>query len=66
MKPKHLSKKQEEILDKGPMTVKVKFECTGVHENLKDETRYLVFKLIGLKKVTTRVVIFHWTIFKNV
>ena len=48
-----LSKKQKnEILNKGPMCVKVLFDCTGVFENLDNDVRYLVFKLNGLKKVS--------------
>lgn len=55
LKPKYVSEKQkEEILNQGPMTVKVKFECTGVLENLEDDIRHLVFKLIGLKKVSNK------------
>lgn len=34
------------------MTVKVKFQITGVCENLEDDVKYLMFKLIGLKKVS--------------
>ena len=48
-----LSKKQKkEILDKGPMCVKVLFDCTRVFENLDNDVRYLVFKLNGLRKVS--------------
>lgn len=51
LKPKFLSVKQkEEILNKGPMIVKVKFQCTGALENEDDTVKYFVFKLLALKK----------------
>ena len=45
-------KMKEEILGKGPMTVKIKFSATGVCENLDTDTKYLMFKILGLKKVS--------------
>ena len=53
LKEKNISAKQKsEILFQGPMTVKVKFQLTGVSENLDTDTRYLMFRTLGLKKVS--------------
>ena len=53
LKEKNITEKmKEEILFKGPMTVKVKFCATGVCENLDTDTKYLMFKILGLKKVS--------------
>ena len=53
LKEKNITEKmKEEILGKGPMTVKVKFCATGVCENLDTDTKYLMFKILGLKKVS--------------
>ena len=53
LKEKHLSGRQKsEILYQGPMTVKVKFQLTGVRENTDDDVRHLVFRILGLEKVS--------------
>ena len=53
LKEKNITEKmKDEILGKGPMTVKVKFCATGVCENLDTDTKYLMFKILGLKKVS--------------
>ena len=53
LKEKNITEKmKEEILGKGPMTVKIKFCATGVCENLDTDTKYLMFKILGLKKVS--------------
>ena len=53
LKSKYITPKMKtEILNKGPMTVKVKFCATGVCENLDTETKYLMFKILGLGKVS--------------
>ena len=45
-------KMKEEILNKGPMTVKVKFCATGVCDNVDTDTKYLMFKILALRKVS--------------
>ena len=58
LKEKNLSAKQKiEILFQGPMTVKVKFQLTGVCENLDTNVKYLMFRTLGLKKVSDIVVV---------
>ena len=53
LKEKNISARQKsEILFQGPMTVKVEFQLTGVCENLDTDIRYMVFRIIGLKKVS--------------
>ena len=53
LKEKNISEKmKEEILFKGPMTVKIKFSATGVCENLDADTKYLMFKILALRKVS--------------
>ena len=53
LKEKNIPEKiKEDILGKGPMTVKVKFCADGVCENLDTNIRYLMFKILGLKKVS--------------
>ena len=51
LKARRISKKQrKEILDQGPMTVKVKFFCAGYYLNADTEEKYLKFELVGLGK----------------
>ena len=53
LKEKNITEKMRaEILGKGPMTVKIKFCATGVCENIDTDTKYLMFKILGLKKVS--------------
>ena len=53
LKEKNISAKEKsEILFQGPMTVKVKFQLTGVCENLDTDTRYMTFRILDLKKVS--------------
>ena len=53
LKEKNITEKMRaEILDKGPMTVKVKFCATGVCENVDTDTKYLMFKILALRKVS--------------
>ena len=51
LKARRISKKQrKEILDQGPMTVKVKFFCVGYYHNLDTQEKFLKFELVGLGK----------------
>ena len=53
LKEKDITEKmRNEILGKGPMTVKIKFAATGVCENLDTDTKYLMFKILALRKVS--------------
>ena len=53
LKERNITEKmKEDLLHKGPMTVKVKFCATGVCENLDTDTKYLMFKILGLRKVS--------------
>ena len=53
LKKKNISEKQKsEILFQGPITVKVKFQPTGVCEYLDTKTKYMMFRTLGLKKVS--------------
>ena len=53
LKEKNVSAKQKsEILYQGPMTVKVKFNFAGVCKNTDTDVRCLVFRILGLKKVS--------------
>ena len=55
LKEKNITEKmKDEILFKGPMTVKIKFCATGVCENLDTDTKYLMFKILGLKKLSNK------------
>ena len=55
LKEKNISEKMKaEILNKGPMTVKVKFCATGVCENLDTDTKYLMFKILAMRKVSDK------------
>ena len=53
VKERNITEKvRAEILGKGPMTVKIKFCATGVCENLDTNTKYLMFKILALRKVS--------------
>ena len=39
-----LQKQRKEILNKGPMTVKIKFSCTGYYKNSENNEKYLYLK----------------------
>lgn len=53
LKEKNISETEKsEILFQGPMTVKVKFQITGECENLETKTKYMMFRTLGLKKVS--------------
>ena len=53
LKEKNITEKMKaDLLNKGPMTVKVKFCATGVCENLDTDTKYLMFKILALRKVS--------------
>ena len=45
-----LNKQKKKILNKGPMTVKIKFVCIGYYVNAEDKEKYLAFKVNGLGK----------------
>ena len=51
LKMRAISQKQsKELLNKGPMTVKIKFSCTRYYRNEENDKKYLVFKVNGLGK----------------
>ena len=51
LKFKAISHRQrKEILNKGPMTVKISFSCIGYYRNQENDQKYLVFKVSGLGK----------------
>ena len=51
LKMKAISQKQrKEILNKGPMTSKIKFSRTVYYKNSENDEKYLVFRVNGLGK----------------
>ena len=51
LKFKAISHRQrKEILNKGPMTIKISFSCIGYYRNQENGQKYLVFKVNGLGK----------------
>ena len=51
LKFKAISHRQrKEILNKGPMTLKISFSCIGYYRDDKSNQKYLVFKVNGLGK----------------
>ena len=51
LKMKAISPRQKkEILNKGPMTIKIKFSCPGYYKNSENNEKYLVFRVNGLGK----------------
>lgn len=51
LKMRSLSKKQKkDILDQGPMSVKVQFLCVGYYRNSENEEKYLTFRVEKLGK----------------